>query len=176
MPGLNVSKDQILARTAFFRDLEPSSLPLIDAVLPEYSRELFNIIGRGVCEDAGMKVPITAVEGFHMTLIKCGPGKGTGLHSHKTVEVFMPLSGRWSIIWGDEGENALVLDPWDVISVPTEIMRGFRNESDDTAYLLAILGGSDPGKVSWAPQVLEAARRMGKGLDPNGNIIEVSAA
>ena len=31
--------------------------------------------------------------------------KGAALHSHSTVEVFIPLSGTWSIYWGDEGEQ-----------------------------------------------------------------------
>ena len=31
--------------------------------------------------------------------------------------------------WGDEGENELTLTQWDVVSVPTGIMRGFRNDS-----------------------------------------------
>ena len=112
MARQTITKEQMLTRVAKFKDLTPSSRPLVDAVLPQFHREIFNIIGSGVTEDATMKVPITAVDGFHMSIIKAGPKKGTGLHDHKTVEVFMPLTGSWSVQWGDQGENELVLGQW----------------------------------------------------------------
>src|SRR3979490_3390272 len=118
-----VGKEEMRKRVAVLGQLTPSARPLVDAVLPQFQREIFNIIGSGVTEDATMKVPITAVEGFHLSIIKAGPKKGTGLHNHTTVEVFMPLTGTWSVQWGDEGENELTLGQWDVISVPTGIMR-----------------------------------------------------
>ena len=96
MARQTITKEQMLTRVAKFKDLTPSARPLVDAVLPQFHREIFNIIGSGVTEDATMKVPITAVDGFHMSIIKAGPKKGTGLHDHKTVEVFMPLTGSWS--------------------------------------------------------------------------------
>jgi uncharacterized RmlC-like cupin family protein len=171
-----VTREEMLERVAVFRQLTPSSRPLVDAVLPQFHREIFNIIGRGVTEDATMKVPIAAVDGFHMSIIKAGPGKGTGLHSHTTVEVFMPLTGTWSVQWGDEGENELTIGQWDVISVPTGIMRGFRNESAEDAYLLAIVGGDDPGRVAWASTVMRAVRERGFDLDDEGKIVEVGRA
>jgi uncharacterized RmlC-like cupin family protein len=169
-----VTKEEMLQRVAVFKQLTPSARPLVDAVLPQFQREIFNIIGPGVTEDASMKVPITAVDGFHMSIIKAGPKKGTGLHNHTTVEVFMPLSGTWSVQWGDEGENELTLGQWDVISVPTGIMRGFRNESAEEAYMLAIVGGDDPGRVAWAKDVMNAVREKGFDLDDKGKIVEVT--
>ena len=169
-----VTKEEMLERVAFFEKLTPSKRPLVDAVLPQFHREIFNIIGSGVTEDASMKVPITAVDGFHLSVIKAGPKKGTGLHNHTTVEVFMPLTGTWSIQWGDDGENELTIGQWDVISVPTGIMRGFRNDSAEEAYMLAIVGGDDPGRVAWAKDVMSAVRGQGFDLDERGKIVEVS--
>jgi mannose-6-phosphate isomerase-like protein (cupin superfamily) len=169
-----VSKAEMLQRVAVFKQLTPSSRPLVDAVLPQFHREIFNIIGSGVTEDATMKVPITAVDGFHLSIIKAGPGKGTGLHSHTTVEVFMPLTGTWSVQWGDQGENELTLNQWDVVSVPTGIMRGFRNAGAEEAYMLAIVGGDDPGRVAWANNVMTAVRDKGFDLDEAGKIVEVA--
>ena len=168
-----VTKEEMLQRVAVFKQLTPSARPLVDAVLPQFQREIFNIIGSGVTEDPSMKVPITAVEGFHLSIIKAGSKKGTGLHNHTTVEVFVPLTGRWSVQWGDQGENELTLEQWDVISVPTGIMRGFRNESDQDAYLLAIVGGDDPGRVAWTKDVMTAVRDKGFDLDAEGKIVEV---
>jgi len=168
-----VTRDEMLQRVARFKELTPSSRPLVDAVLPQFNRQIFSIIGGGVTEDASMKVPITAVDGFHLSIIKAGPKKGTGLHNHRTVEVFMPLTGTWSVQWGDDGENELTIGQWDVISVPTGIMRGFRNESAEEAYLLALVGGDDPGRVAWATNVMSAVREKGFDLDANGKIVEI---
>lgn len=165
-----VTREQMLKRVAFFDQLVPSTMPLIDAVLPAYQRENYNIIGMGVCEDASMEIPITDVENFHITLVKAAPGKGSGLHLHQTVEVFMPLSGTWTVIWGDNGESELTLGQWDAVSVPPQIMRGFRNDGDQDAYILAILSGTDPGKVEWARDVLDTARQAGFELDAQGHI------
>ena len=165
-----VTREQMLQRVAFFNKLVPSTMPLIDAVLPAYQRENYNIIGMGVCEDASMEIPITDVENFHITLVKAAPGKGSGLHLHQTVEVFMPLSGTWTVIWGDEGESELTLGQWDTVSVPPHVMRGFRNDGDEEAYILAILSGTDPGKVEWARDVLDDARQAGFELDAQGHI------
>ena len=171
-----VTKEEMLTRVATFSELTPSSRPLVDAVLPQFQRQIFSIIGSGVTEDPSMKVPITAVEGFHMSIIKAGPKKGTGLHNHRTVEVFMPLTGTWSVQWGDDGENELTIGQWDVISLPTGIMRGFRNESAEDAYMLALVGGDDPGRVAWADDVMNAVRDKGFDLDDTGKIIEVAKA
>ena len=84
----------------------------------------------------------------------------------------MPLSGRWSITWGDEGENEVVLEPWDTISVPPGVMRGFQNVGDDEATLLAIVGGADAGKVTWPARILEQARETGLQLDNEGNLVQ----
>ena len=175
IPTRHVSKEEMLTRVALFHDLQPSKRPLIDAVLPQFQREIFPIIGGGVMEDPDLKVPITAVEGFNLSIVRCGPGKGTGLHNHTTVEVFMPLSGRWSVQWGDNGDE-LVLGPLDVISVPVHVMRGFRNESTEEAMLLVVVGGTDPGRVEWTGGLLDAVRREGFELDEKGKITEAASA
>jgi uncharacterized RmlC-like cupin family protein len=171
-----VTKADMLKRVAIFKSLKPSAMPLIDAVLPEYKREIFNIIGRGVTEDATMHVAINDARDFHMAVIRAEPGQGTGLHTHETLEVFMPLTGNWSVQWGDDGENELSIGPWDVISIPTKIFRGFRNDSKETSFLLSILGGTDPGRVTWCDRVVKEARRRGFELDERGNIKRIAGA
>lgn len=171
-----ISKEEMLKRVAVFKQMTPSARPLVDAALPEYHRQIFNVIGRGVTEDATMKVPITAVDGFHMAIIKCEKGKGTGLHDHKTVEVFMVLQGTWAIIWGDNGENEVTLNQWDTISVPPGVMRGFRHDGEGEGYLLGLVGGDDPGSVMWADSILKGARAKGFDLDSKGKIVELAKA
>ena len=171
MASIQISKEEMLERVARFKELKPSHQAFVDSRIPGHEREIFNVIGRGVTEDASLKPAITDAQNFNLTLVQAGPGKGAALHSHTTVEVFMALSGEWAIYWGDSGETEIVLRQWDTISVPPGVMRGFRNAGSDEGYLMAILGGTDAGKVDWAPAVLERARQTGLVLDQQGNLI-----
>ena len=70
----------------------------------------------------------------------------------------MPLSGRWAIFWGPKGGREVILEQYDVISVPIHVMRGFRNAGKETALLLAVVGGHEPGNVGWPEEMKEKAR------------------
>lgn len=168
-----MTKDEMLRRVARFEELRPSKQAFVDTRLPEHVRDIFNVIGRGVTEDATLAPAIPDARDFNVAYVGADPGKGAALHAHPTVEVFIPLSGQWAVYWNDEGDEEVVLGPWDVISVPPGVMRGFRNAGTERAYLMAILGGSDAGKVAWAKRVLERAAESGLGLDAQGNLVEL---
>ena len=63
-----------------------------------------------------------------------------------------------------------------MISIPINVMRGFRNESAEEAYMLALVGGNNPGSVAWADTVMGAVREKGFDLDEKGKIIEPAKA
>ncbi len=172
MANRQVTKDEMLARTARFKGLRASKQAFVDTRIPEYERDIFNVIGPGVTEDPELAPAITAAEDFNVTYVGADPGKGAALHSHTTVEVFIAMSGRWAVYWGDDGESEIELDPFDVVSVPVGVMRGFRNIGDSHANLMAILGGSSAGKVDWADTVLARAAATGLALDAEGNLVE----
>jgi mannose-6-phosphate isomerase-like protein (cupin superfamily) len=155
----SISPEQMQSRVARFGDLKPSKMAFVDHIFPECHRDIFDVIGKGVTEDASHQAAITPAEDFHLTYAGCAPGHGAGLHSHTTVEVFVPMTGEWEITWGDEGENSVVLGPLDVIAVPTDVMRAFKNISSEYAILMAIQGGTDPGKLEWSRKVKEALAR-----------------
>lgn len=168
------TKAQMTKRVSRFKDAQWNPRAFIDTVLPQFERELFGIIGTGAKEDQSIPPRIKETDGYGMSFIKCAPQKGTGLHDHTTSEVFMVLTGQWSVHWGDEGENELILDPLDAISVPAGVMRGFRNVSDETAMLLAIVSGNKPDRIIWSSQVMDAVRAKGFEFDGSGNIAEIS--
>ena len=76
-------------RVARFKDLKSSAHAFVDALIPGYERDIYNIIGRGVVEDKELKPPITDNRDFNVGLIKAEPGKGASLHIHETNEVFI---------------------------------------------------------------------------------------
>jgi mannose-6-phosphate isomerase-like protein (cupin superfamily) len=170
----NVDRAEMLKRIARFSDIKPSPVPLIDAVLPQYRRELLSIIGSGVAEDSEIAPPIAA-EGFHVSIVRAAPGIGSALHNHKTVEVFMPLTGRFMFHWGREPGDEVILGPYDLISMPTGVMRGFQNVGGEEGLLLVIVGGDDPGQVEWVDEILDAARSEGFVRGPDGKIVQATS-
>ncbi len=172
MTDKHVTMDEMTARTARFEQLSASKQAFVDTRIPEHERDIFNVIGAGVTEDPDLAPAIASAEGFNVTYVGADPGKGAALHSHPTVEVFIPMSGRWVVYWGDDGEQEIELGPWDVVSVPVGVLRGFRNIGDSHAHLMAIIGGTDSGKVGWAQSVLDRARETGLELDEAGALVE----
>ena len=85
----------------------------------------------------------------------------------------MPLTGKWGIYWiNEDGQrHEAILGPYDTVSVPVGLSRGFRNASDETAMMLAIVGGTDPGKVHWPQETIDEAREHGIGLDENQDLV-----
>jgi mannose-6-phosphate isomerase-like protein (cupin superfamily) len=154
-----VSLEDMQKRVARFADLKPSKMAFVDHIFPECHRDIFDVIGSGVTEDPSNKPVISPAEFFNLTYAGCEPGHGAGLHSHKTVEVFIPMNGEWEIIWGDEGENRIKVGPLDVVSVPVDVMRSFKNVGSEYAYLMAIQGGTDPGRVEWSRNVKDALEK-----------------
>lgn len=96
---------------------------------------------------AGQLTPKPVVEGgdkgvFRLGIVTCPANQGPGLHVHyKTHETFMALTGRWEIQWGDNGEESIVLEPFDLIAMPPNVTRRFVNVSDSDAHLFVIIQG-----------------------------------
>ena len=168
-----IQKSEMLKRVALWTDMKPNSQMFLDTRIPEHERDLYSIIGPGVSEDKETKPAITAAQDFNLAYIGAEPGKGAALHSHPTVEVFIPVTGKWSIYWneGDEQEE-VIISQMDCVSVPPGVLRGFRNVGDEHAYLIGIVGGSDSGHVDWARSVIDRAKDTGLQLDEDGYIIE----
>jgi mannose-6-phosphate isomerase-like protein (cupin superfamily) len=84
-----------------------------------------------------------AGDAISVSMAVCSPGRGPTLHAHlNTVEAFFCLSGRFAIVWGDRGEESLVLEPWDFIHVPKGVVRTFTNVGDTEGALLVIIQGN----------------------------------
>ena len=165
--------DALRARVARFKDLKSSSEAFVDTRIPEYNREIYNVIGRGVTEDARLAPMIDDVKDFHLTFMKSDPGKGSSLHDHETIECFVPLTGRWAIVLGDNGEDEIILEQFDTFSVPPGVMRAVKNAGTEPGVILTILGGTDPGRVTWSKRINEKAKALGLVVDDDGNLVRL---
>lgn len=165
------------ARVVRFADLKPCYDAFVDCRTPgSEAKENFTIVGPGVSENPAQHVHIAIPHGFNIGGARQPPGCVNSQHSHETAEVFVVHSGHWRFDLGEHGDDARVeLAPGDVISLPTRMFRGFTNTGDAPGFLWAVLGGDDPGRVTWAPQVFDMARDYGLRLLDDGSLIDLSA-
>jgi quercetin dioxygenase-like cupin family protein len=164
-------------RLVRYADLKPCLTAFIDTRSPGSDRkENFTIIGPGVAENPEQHVHIGIPHGFNIGGARQPPGCLNSQHSHLTNEVFLVHDGRWAFRSGvDARDGEVVLEAGDVISLPTDVFRGFENVGKDTAFLYAILGEDDPGRVLWAPQVFDLARDHGLVLMEDGSLVDTLA-
>ena len=164
---------ELRARVARFKELKSSSEAFVDTRIPEYNREIYNIIGRGVTENAALAPAIADNRDFNLTMLKSDPGKGSSLHDHDTIECFIPLTGKWSIGLGDNGEEEIILEQFDVFSCPPGIMRSVKNVGKEPGCILAILGGTNPGRARWSPTINAKAKALGLVVNEKGDLVKL---
>ena len=176
-PNADGDPDGMNDRLVRYADLVPCRTAFIDTRTPgSIGKENFTIIGAGVSESADQHVHITERHGFNIGAARQPHGCVNSQHSHDTAEVFVVHSGHWRLPFGPNKEDGFVdIGPGDVASVPIHMFRGFEKLDEGTGFLWVVLGEDDPGKVTWAPAVFEAAEGHGLKLAKGGRLIDTSA-
>lgn len=170
------TSESLESRIVRYNDLIPCKNAFVDSRSPgSDAKENFTIIGPGVSENPNQHVHVPEAHGFNIGGARQPPHCLNSQHSHETAEVFVVHSGEWRFMFGvDASDGDVRLGPGDTISIPTQMFRGFENIGDDAGFLFAVLGGDDPGKVTWAPQVFELAREYGLVLLKGGKLIDTT--
>ncbi len=170
------SQEGMNARLVRYADLIPCRTAFIDTRTPgSTEKENFTIIGPGVSESADQHVHIRERHGFNIGGARQPFGCVNSQHSHDTAEVFVVHSGRWRLLFGPNKEDGSIeIGPGDVASVPIHMFRGFAKLDEGKGFLWMPLGQDDPGKVTWAPAVFEAAADHGLKLAKGGRLIDTS--
>ena len=153
------TRDEMMKRVAFFKDLQGSRGGLPDSYIPGCERELINVIGFRPPENESVVSPVgsdnsrnSAIdisEGFNLGFVRCEPGKGPLMHNHDTNETFIPITGRWRCHW-NEGDDYEYVDvgPCDVVSFPPGAIRRFScveaPEGEKEAVMMFVIGGEAP--------------------------------
>ena len=146
------SQEEMQSRIARFKDLKPrSSHWAQDLGIPMDVMRMFNPKANYIVMAPeglpGRLSPNPAIIGgdqgdIRVAIALAEPGDGPCLHVHwMTTETFMALSGKWEIRWGDEGQEKIILEPYDLISMPPKVTRQFINISDADAHILVIIQG-----------------------------------
>jgi uncharacterized RmlC-like cupin family protein len=124
-------------------------------------------VGASTAVGGGAPPAVEGFPGMSVYLVACPPDNGPMLHAHMhTLETFFCVDGRFEIAFGDRGENAIVLEPRDMVAVPPGVTRKFKNVSSQNGHLLVMIQG-DPnqmGDILLTPEVgEEVVRRFGPG-------------
>jgi uncharacterized RmlC-like cupin family protein len=149
MASKQISREEMLKRVARFSELKPTDPKAFGSTMIPQGVSSFSVIGRGAAEDPALQPPIADARGFNTVVVKSMPGTGAPLHSHPTVEVFVPLNSQWVFFWGEKEEDQITLDPRDTISFPPGVMHGFRNIGTEEGSLYVILGGTNASRVTY---------------------------
>lgn len=180
MNTTKISNEEMLQRIARFEDVQKRGMPLmfIDSILPRHQRMNFSVVGDTASENPEFDPILTQPHQFQIGMVKAPPGCGPAFHTHDYIEAFMPLTGQWRYYWGnspDEIEGETTIGPWDFISLPPGLWRGFENISDEDSWLFAVLephahyASKDP---YWAQSVVDQAREYGFEADEHGKMIK----
>lgn len=169
-----IAESSLAKRLVRYQSLVPCLNAFIDTRSPgSEAKENFTIIGPGVSENPAQHIHIAEPHGFNIGGARQPPHCVNSQHSHDTAEVFVVLDGEWSFDLGETCEDASIrLEAGDIISLPTNMFRGFENVGTGTAFLWSVLGGDDPGRVLWAPYVFDMAREYGLVLLENGSLVD----
>jgi len=167
MATYNPDAEEVAQRTARFDELEPMSTSQDLAHIPQeamdviFSRKLMPVILEETKSAFGNSAAIEGAAGMTMFVSISPPGQGPCLHSHDhTYETFMVLEGAFEFKVGDEGQETVVLNKWDVFSCSPSVYRGFRNISDKDSVLLTVITGDVHARddVTCPPKVTEQIR------------------
>ena len=159
-----------------YKDLMPCKAAFIDAKTPGSDlKDNYSIIGGGVSESKHQKVNLTEKHGFCIGAAGQPPNITNSPHSHFTAEVFMVFSSSWRFYWNNDCKSETVLHPGDIISLPTNMFRGFENVGNEYGMIFSILGHDDAGGgVVWLPRVIEDAKGYGLILLENGKLVDTT--
>ena len=183
MATRDVKADPMAGRIARWSEIQRKGVPVmfIDSVLPGHYRMNYSVIGDTASENPDYEPAISAPHKFQIGMFEAPPGNGPGWHSHSYVEMFVPLTGVWRFVYGENADDPdgdvteVLLEPWDVISFPPGLWRRFENASDANAVGFAVL---DPHEVFndkdpiWPEWLVRQAAERGLAADAAGRMVK----
>lgn len=175
IPVYRPERAEVEKCVARFKDVQPVNSGLPDMAVEGCERSFYNMLGfeppeggpdvfSPIGDKAKPKIAHLAA-GFGLAYVEAEPGKGVLMHVHDTNETFVVVEGVWKVEWeGKDGDEHVILEERDVISVPTNIQRRFECLSappgKSTGLLMAVVAGDNPA-VEWSPEAIEVMKKAG---------------
>ncbi|PPR17283.1 MAG: hypothetical protein CFH37_01194 [Alphaproteobacteria bacterium MarineAlpha9_Bin7] len=162
MDATELSSEEMEKFVIRFKDLpnRVSPVRLVDMALPEFERKRYPVVGRST-EQSWPDKRVGEVEAFNLNFVSCNPKCGIAVHAHDSDEAFVILTGRWLISFGESNVTDIEVEPYDVVSVPPNVMHGLTNLSNSESFLLAAQGAHRGAAIKWSPRLVERVRALG---------------
>ena len=169
LPVVKFSRDEMLKRVAYFKNLRGHDGGLPDSNVEGSYRTLMNVVGfqppkenaaagSPVGANAARDAAIKITEGFNLGYCRCKPGNGPLMHNHDTNETFIPMTGKWRCSWNEGETESVDVGPMDVVSFPPGVVRRFENitfdEPDAEHVLMFVIAGNAP-IAEFTPEALD---------------------
>jgi mannose-6-phosphate isomerase-like protein (cupin superfamily) len=168
-----VSRDEMLSRIVARadRDFRPA---FIDQGLPGGGARIAPVIGYGITQNREHAAPITNPHGFSVEWLRLDPGQSVGPFVLDEKMVLIAHEGRFRVDFADGGNASVEVDAWDTYSVPGRVSRKITALGDVPVEVLVVVAGDHRKRPAFAPDVIEAARAAGLGLDAGGFVAKAS--
>ena len=166
-----LTKEIIESRVARFKDVMDnlgSFAGVVDSHIEQHRKKIYPVMGANVTSGTAAAAQLAPEGRFSINFMQCGPGKHPVMHTHDTLEVFIPITGRWRMIFEEDGETVEIeAEPYDVVSCPIEMMRTLVNISDAPAIVMAVIGLDDEGRagLGFSEEFAEQVKKDGVEYD-----------
>lgn len=163
----NVSRAEMMGRivAADARDFRPA---FVDQGLAGGGAQIAPVIGSGMTQNRDHAAPITNPHGFSAEWLRIEPGQSVGPFMVDEKMVLMMHEGQMRIDYADGGGASVDINAWDTYSVPAGVQRTLTATGDRPVEALVVLSGDHRKRPVFAPEIVEAARAAGLGLDAGG--------
>lgn len=114
------------------------------------AKDIFLLMAKPKPDEKQNSTPaIEGPDGASVYVVGTPPNDGSALHAHMTTyETFMPLTGRYRFRYGRDGKHDVVLNPFEMISMPPGVIRNFTNIEDYESRMLVIIQGEDENALN----------------------------
>ncbi|MSO81176.1 MAG: hypothetical protein EXQ97_06075 [Alphaproteobacteria bacterium] len=166
-----LTKEFIDSRVARFKDViknRGSFGGVVDSHIEQHRKKIYPVMGSNVTSGDAAAAQLAPEGRFSINFMQCGPGKYPAMHAHDTLEVFIPITGRWRFFFEEDGKTVEIEgEPYDVVSAPIGMMRTLQNISDKPAIVMAVIGLDDDDRagLGYVEEQAKAFRKAGVSWD-----------
>ncbi len=147
-----------------------SRAALLDNCLPGHGTELAPVIGHGMTEDRAHAAPIGNPHGFSIEWLRIPAGQRVGRHSLAEKQVMIVFAGSLDLTLNEPGAALPVhLATGECFSAPAGTWRSLA-AADGPVELALITAGDARKRITWAPEIIQAALHAGTVLDHDGHV------
>ena len=152
-----------------------SRAALLDSGLPGHAAELAPVIGYGMSEDRTHAPAITNPHGFSMEWLRIPGGNGVGRHSLDAKQVLIVFNGAMDVTLNGPGDEVRVhVATGECFSAPAGTWRSLAAAGNGLVEAALITAGDARKRITWAPEVVQAALEAGTVLDHDGHVAPLS--